>query len=96
MSTQTHERGAAMFKLLLVVFLPPLYMLIRGKWIQAFVNAMSYGIALMLLLSLVGAFVAPIPWLIAVIHAGINWNEERTQRYMKQHAQMVAAATKGN
>lgn len=84
-----------MFKLLLVIFIPPLYLLIRGKAFQAFLNSMAYFMAWILVISFFGAIIAPIPWLIAVTHAFLAWNEERTQRHMKQHAEVVAAATRG-
>ncbi len=54
---------------LVALFISPLYFAIKGKWGGFILNSIFYGIALLLLVTVIGAFLAPIPWFIAVVHA---------------------------
>ena len=54
---------------LVALFLSPLYFLLRGKWGGFILNSIFYCTALFLLITIVGATVAWIPWMIAMVHA---------------------------
>jgi hypothetical protein len=73
---------------LCVFFLPPLYFLIRGKWLPFAINCCFYGMAwLCVFLFFIGLiFVAPFFWVIAVAHAAwyLRWE------MMAKHADMLA------
>lgn len=61
---------------LVVLFISPLYFLIRGKWVSFIINLIFYVLALGCLVTVVGAFLAPIPWFIAVVHAIMEYRKE--------------------
>ena len=71
---------------LCVMFISPVYFLVRKKWGPFILNAILYGIACLCILSVVGIMAAPIFWLLAVGHAG--WHLRREM--MTQHAELIA------
>jgi hypothetical protein len=71
---------------LCVIFIPPVYFMMRSKWGAFFLNAFLYGIACLCILSIVGIIVAPIFWALAVGHAGWHLRKEM----MTQHAELIA------
>jgi hypothetical protein len=72
-----------------VLFLPPLYFLIRGKWLPFAINCCFYGTAwLCVFLFFIGLiFFAPVFWGIAVAHASWYLRLE----LMSKHADMIAS-----
>lgn len=71
---------------LCILFLSPAYFLSRKKWGGFFLNSILYGIACLCLISIVGAVVAPLFWLLAVGHASFSCRKEQ----MERHADLVA------
>jgi hypothetical protein len=71
---------------LCVLFLPPVYFMVRGKWGGFILNAIFYGIAWICVFSIIGIVAAPIFWLLAVGHAGWHLRHER----MMEHAEVLA------
>lgn len=72
---------------LIVLFLSPLYFLIRKKWFGFILNFILYGIAVGFVLTFVFAWIGAFFWLLAVGHAGWYVRQEN----MEKHADMVAA-----
>jgi len=73
---------------LTVIFMSPLYFLIRGKWLSFLLNGTLYLIACLCLISIIGAVIAPIFWALAVGHAVWHLRKEM----MQEQAQMIAGA----
>jgi hypothetical protein len=71
---------------LCLIFIPPLYFLIRKKWGGFILNSFLYGIACLCVLSLIGIWVAPLFWLLSVGHASFTYRRETSA----QHADMLA------
>lgn len=71
---------------LCLIFIPPLYFMVRKKWGSFALNAVLYGIACLCVLSIVGIVIAPLFWVLAVGHAGFHFRREM----MMQHADMIA------
>ena len=71
---------------LCLIFIPPLYFMVRKKWASFALNAVLYGIACLCVLSIVGIVIAPLFWVLAVGHAGFHFRREM----MMQHADMIA------
>jgi hypothetical protein len=72
---------------LTIIFIPPLYFVIRKKWGAFILNAILYLIAFGWLFTLVFSWVAFPFWLLAVGHAGWHLRQEM----MEKHAEMVAS-----
>ena len=81
---------------LAVIFVSPLYFMIRGKWGAFFLNSVFYGAAVMFLLTFVGAFLAPIPWGIAAIHAVMEYRKELVNEAAGVMATKMAEAMRQN
>jgi hypothetical protein len=75
-----------------VLFASPLYFLIRGKIGGFILNSLFYGAALILLVSFVGAFLAPLPWFIGVGHAMWHLRKEMMEEATTLMAQKMAQA----
>ncbi|MBC7820639.1 MAG: hypothetical protein IAG10_27455 [Planctomycetaceae bacterium] len=73
---------------LVLLFVSPVYFLIRGKWLAFLLNAVLYSVACVFLISIIGAFIAPLFWALAVGHAGWHLRKE----LMLEHANMIANA----
>jgi 4-hydroxybenzoate polyprenyltransferase len=71
---------------LCLIFIPPLYFLIRQKWLGFILNSILYGIACLCALSMIGIWIAPFFWILAVGHACFTYRKEASA----QHADMVA------
>ncbi len=71
---------------LCAVFIPPLYFLIRGKWVSFIINSIFYGLACLFALSIVGLPVAPFFWIVAAAHAGFSLRKEM----MVEQATLIA------
>jgi hypothetical protein len=71
---------------LCLIFIPPLYFLIRQKWGGFFLNAFLYGCACMCVISMLGIMIAPIFWILSVGHAFFTYRREASA----QHAEMLA------
>jgi Mn2+/Fe2+ NRAMP family transporter len=72
---------------LCVLFVPPVYFMARKRWGAFILNAVLYGLGVLFLISIVGAVVAPIFWILAVGHAG--WHLRKEQ--LEEHAEMIAS-----
>jgi hypothetical protein len=55
-------------KYLAVVFMAPVFFLMRGKYGPAFINAFFYGMACLFAITIIFAVVAPLFWMISVMH----------------------------
>lgn len=71
---------------LCIIFIPPLYFMLRNKWGAFTLNAILYGLACLCVLSIIGIVIAPLFWILAVGHAGWHLRTE----LMAQHADMIA------
>jgi hypothetical protein len=71
---------------LCIIFIPPVYFLVRKKWGGFVLNSILYGIACLCVLSIMGIVAAPIFWALAVGHAGFTYRKEM----MVQHADLIA------
>ena len=71
---------------LCALFIPPLYFLIRGKWISAIINSIFYGLACIFVLSIVGFPIGLFFWVVAVAHAMWSLRKE----LMVEHATLIA------
>ena len=71
---------------LCIIFVSPLYFLIRKKWGGFVLNSILYGIACLCALSMIGIMVAPVFWILALGHASFTYRREM----MAQHADMLA------
>jgi hypothetical protein len=54
---------------LVAIFIPPVYFIVRKKWGGFIINSIFYGLACLLVLSIVFILAAPIFWAIAMVHA---------------------------
>lgn len=54
---------------LCIIFVPPLYFMVRGKWGAFFLNLILYCLAWLCVLTIVGIIVAPLFWALSVGHA---------------------------
>lgn len=78
---------------LVAIFIPPLALLIIGKWFQAILNLVLYAAAWVLTLTIIfhaGGFIC---WALAVLHAILAINSHRAE---KRHREMMAAMVAGN
>lgn len=71
---------------LCILFVSPLYFLIRKKWGGFFLNSVLYGLAVLCLISIIGAAIAPLFWLLAVGHAAFAYRRQAAV----EHADLVA------
>lgn len=71
---------------LTIILIPPLYFVLRKRWGAFTLNAILYGLACVFLISFIGAFIAPVFWVLAVGHAGWHLRKE----IMVEHAEMIA------
>ena len=75
---------------LIVFFTPPLYFMVRGRWGEFFLNSIPYGLACLCVLSLLGAWLAPLFWIPSVGHAAWQWRREMIDQLINQHADLIA------
>lgn len=71
---------------LIIIFIPPVYFLMRQDWLGFIVNSIFYGLAVLLLLSIIGAIFSPFPWAIAMGHA--SWALRK--QIMEEQATIMA------
>lgn len=72
---------------LAIIFVSPLYFMMRGKWGAFCLNAVLYGLAWLCILSFFGIVVAPFFWALGCGHA--IWHHRK--ELMAEHAEMIAA-----
>lgn len=72
---------------LAIIFVSPVYFLARGKWGGFLLNSTLYGMGLILLISIIGAIIAPLFWILAVGHAFWHLRKE----IMEEQATMIAS-----
>jgi hypothetical protein len=75
---------------LCILFIPPLYFLVRKKWGGFLINSVIYGMACIFVLTLAFIFVAPFFWIIAVCHASYYWRQEKAVQYAELLATKMA------
>ena len=71
---------------LCIIFLPPVYFIARKKWPGFVLNSILYGTACLCILTLIGIFIAPLFWILAVGHAGFTYRRE----LVATHADLIA------
>jgi hypothetical protein len=71
---------------LCVIFVPPIYFLVRKKWGGFILNSILYGIACLCVASMIGIWIAPLFWILAVGHASFTYRREM----VVQHAELIA------
>ena len=71
---------------LCILFVSPVYFMMRSQWGPFVLNAILYGMACLFLLSFFGAMFAPFFWMLAVGHAGWHLRKE----LMVEHAELIA------
>jgi hypothetical protein len=81
---------------LCILFLPPLYFLVRKKWGGFIVNSILYGIACLCVVSIVGIMAAPIFWILAVCHASFTYRREMVEHHAEMLATKMAEKMRGN
>ena len=57
---------------LCIIFIPPVYFLVRKKWGGFVLSSILYGIACLCVLSIMGIVAAPIFWILAAGHGGVH------------------------
>jgi hypothetical protein len=75
---------------LCLIFIPPVYFLTRKKWGGFVLNSILYGIALLLVLTIIGIMVAPLFWLLSVGHASFTYRREMAANYADMLATKMA------
>jgi hypothetical protein len=71
---------------LTVIFISPLYFLVRKKWGGFILNSIIYGIAVFLVVTVVFSWLGAFFWILGVGHAGWHIRQEN----MEKHADMIA------
>lgn len=71
----------------IIIFIPPLYFLIRGKWGGFILNSILYVLAWITIFIF---FIGVIFWILAVGHA--TWHYRR--ELMEKHAELIAKKIK--
>jgi hypothetical protein len=80
--------------ILTIFFVSPLYFAIRGKWLAFAFNSICYLIAVVCLLSLVGAIIAPFFWIFGVAHAMWHFRRDVMEENATILARKMAAAVR--
>lgn len=62
--------------ILCIIFIPPLYFLLRKKWGAFIINSFFYGLACIFVILIAGIPFAWIPWSIAFAHAAYYYRKE--------------------
>lgn len=75
---------------LFAFFCSPAYFAARGRWGAFCLNAVFYGLAVILLISMVGAILAPLFWLVGVAHAGWDMRSVMMEEAMQRQAELIA------
>lgn len=71
---------------LLAILLPPVYFIVRGKWVAATLNGIIWLISFPLMLVVVGFFT----WILCVAHAGWDLAQAKQDEMMKKQATFLA------
>lgn len=71
---------------LIIIFLSPLYFLMRKRWFGFILNFILYGIAVFLVVTVVFSWLGAFFWLLAVGHAGWYLRQEN----MVKQAELIA------
>jgi hypothetical protein len=74
----------------LAFFCPPAYFMVRKKWGAFFVQSFFYGCALLLLVTMVFAIIAPAFWLIGFAHAMWDLQSVLRDQAMAKQAELIA------
>ena len=77
---------------LTAVFLSPLYFILARKWGAFALNSAFYSLALLLLVTIFLSFLAPIPWIIAAVHAIMDYRRRLVDEDTTMLAQKMADA----
>jgi hypothetical protein len=71
---------------LALIFMPPVYFIVRKQWGGFMLNALLYGLAWLCVLSMVGIMIAPVFWALAVGQAAFACRKEM----LTHHAELIA------
>lgn len=71
---------------LTLIFASPIYFAMRQKWGAFCLNLVLYGTACLFLVTIIGAFIAPFFWMLAVGHASWHLRHE----LMLEEAEILA------
>jgi len=77
---------------LAAIFIPPLALLLVGKWFQAILNLILYVAAWVLTITIILHFAGFICWAVAALHAILVVNGYKAER---RHRETLAAMDKG-
>src|ERR1700733_2049883 len=69
-----------------IIFLPPVYFIARKKRPGFVLNSILHRTACLCILTLIGIFIAPLFWILAVGHAGFTYRRE----LVATHADLIA------
>ena len=81
---------------LCIIFVPPLYFLVRKKWGGFLLSSILYGLALLCVVTIVGIIAAPIFWLLSVCHAAFANRQEMADRHADRIATKLAETMRQN
>ena len=73
-----------------ILFLSPLYFLLRGKWFAFVFNSLIYLIACGFVITIIFIWVAPFFWMLAVGHAMWQLRKETASAMIQEHAEVLA------
>ena len=76
--------------LFVVLFVPPLYFLMRGKIGACIFNSFFYGLACLFLITIIFFWIAPFFWILSVAHAGWHLRKEMATQMIQEHAEVLA------
>lgn len=74
-----------------IIFISPLYFLLRKKWGGFIINTIIYLIALFFVFTVIFIWVAPVLWILAMGHALWMYRKE----LMEEQAEMIAEKIAG-
>jgi len=71
---------------LIIIFISPVYFIMRKDWLGFCINSVLFALAWLLLISIIGSFLSPLPWALAVGHASFAFRKQ----LMEEQATMIA------
>lgn len=74
----------------------PLYFAIRRRWLAAIIHACLYMLAIALLISLIGAILAPVVWFFCLAHAMWDLRSVISQKAIQEQAEALAQKLQAN
>jgi len=81
---------------LCILFIPPIYFIARKRWGGFILNSILYGIACLCILSMIGIWIAPVFWILAVGHASFTYRKEMAVKHVELLATKMAEKMQQN